>query len=309
MSGTLKSINGPEHRRDPLTVVIASLGGDILKSTIEALNQGSVVPDEILVCIPKTEVHRVSHFSFNNVVVVATDCRGQVAQRAIGFQSASYALVMQLDDDMLVDEKCVEQLIDTLKSQGPEVAVGPYMIEKSTGRSVYDRTKKNKILDGIYFWFMNGSLGYQPGTITRSGLNIGRDPSYTGQNSFPVEWLAGGCVMHHKFNLVLENFFPFEGKAYCEDVIHTHLLRMRGIKLLVDPKAHCRLETIHFTTLRLGEFVDDLVFEYQARKYFVRISSRSLVRLHFFYLVRILIYIVKKIRSLLKRGKSDSVIR
>src|SRR2546425_9108646 len=94
----------------PMTVVIATLGGSSLKGTIETLNRGSVVPDEILVCISTNEAPRVSDFSFPNVKVLVTNCRGQVAQRAIGFQNASHEVVMQLDDDVHVDANCIEHL-------------------------------------------------------------------------------------------------------------------------------------------------------------------------------------------------------
>ena len=90
-----------------MTVVIATLGGDTLRETIETINRGSIVPEEILVCIPTNESDRVQNFSYKNVKIFVTACRGQVAQRAIGFQNVSHNIVMQLDDDILLDEHCI----------------------------------------------------------------------------------------------------------------------------------------------------------------------------------------------------------
>ena len=48
----------------PLTVVIPTLGGDSLFKTIELINSGTIVPEEILVCIPKEEAYRVLNHNF-----------------------------------------------------------------------------------------------------------------------------------------------------------------------------------------------------------------------------------------------------
>src|SRR5436853_3788278 len=98
----------------PLSVVIPTLGGECLKRTIESLNASSRIPEEILVCIPTEYVGRVTHYSWRNVTVLATDRKGQVAQRAAGFRKARCAFVMQLDDDVLLHERCIEFLIETL---------------------------------------------------------------------------------------------------------------------------------------------------------------------------------------------------
>jgi hypothetical protein len=89
-------------RPDSLTVVIPTLGGGTLKGTIDALNRGSLVPAEILVCIPAAEAHRVRDLSPHNVKVLVTDCRGQVPQRAAGFRNASHEIVVQQDADIVL---------------------------------------------------------------------------------------------------------------------------------------------------------------------------------------------------------------
>jgi glycosyltransferase involved in cell wall biosynthesis len=114
----------------PMTVVIATLGGETLKRTIEHLNCSTVVASEILVCIPRQEAVRAKALKFSNVKVVETPCRGQVAQRAFGFKSASFEIVMQLDDDIEVQNNAVELLLETLKNNEPNVAVAPVLLEK-----------------------------------------------------------------------------------------------------------------------------------------------------------------------------------
>jgi hypothetical protein len=83
-----------------ITVVIATLGGDSLASTIQSLNSGTIVPAEILVCVPVENVSKVAYLQGGTTSFVKTDFRGQVAQRIAGFRRASNELVMQLDDDL-----------------------------------------------------------------------------------------------------------------------------------------------------------------------------------------------------------------
>ena len=278
-----------------ISVVIPTLGGASLSATIAALNRGSIVPDEILVCIPTNEAHKVSSLSFRNVKVLVTDCRGQVAQRAIGFQNASHDVVMQLDDDVLVDKHCVEHLLNTLRTHGTKVAVAPSLMSLSTGESVYKKPERNKILLKIYYWFINGSAGYQPGKIDKSGSSVGIDPKSANKELFDVEWLAGGCVMHYRENLILENFYPFEGKAHYEDVIHSYYLKSRGCSLIVNSRALCWLDIIPSLSYGPRELLNNLASDFRARKYFMQLCSRSSFRIYFYYLASCLSYVFKKI--------------
>ena len=62
------------------------------------------------------------------------------------------------------------------------------------------------------------------GYLTKTGMGYGIDPSKLFSNRpFQVEWLNGGAVMCHVDDLILEDYFPFEGKSYFEDTIHSIL--------------------------------------------------------------------------------------
>jgi glycosyltransferase involved in cell wall biosynthesis len=289
----------------PITVVIATLGGDSLKGAIEALNRGSIVPSDILVCIPVNEAHKVQYFSYRNVKVLVTDCRGQVAQRAIGFRNASHDVVMQLDDDILVDEHCIEHLLKTLKIPGNKVAVAPSLMSLSTGESVYKQPERNKIILKIYYWLMNGLAGYQPGKIDKSGSAIGIDPKNANNELFDVDWLAGACIMHYRENLVLDNFYPFEGKAYHEDVIHSYHLKSKGISLRVDSGARCWLESIPSSNYGWMEYLKHFASDYRARKYSLRLYSRRSLRIYLFYLISYLSYACRKVKELVTSNKNE----
>jgi glycosyltransferase involved in cell wall biosynthesis len=236
----------PDHSQSSwpnVSVVIATLGGGVLAETISTLNRSTFRPTEILVCIPIAEATRIGDLNFENVKVLITPCRGQVAQRVFGFRNAKYEFVMQLDDDMLVAPDCIENLIATVNVAPRKVAVSPALLDVDSGRSLYQRPKRNKLLSAVYYWLMNGSAGYRPGCVLGSGVAIGVDYRQAMDRLVEVEWLPGGCVMHRKENLVLENYYPFPGKAHGEDVIHSWCLRQMGCTLLIDTLAKCKTRT------------------------------------------------------------------
>ena len=277
-----------------ITVVIATLGGDSLSATIQSLNSGSVRPEEILVCVPAENASKVAYLQGGNISIVKTDFRGQVAQRRAGFQRASNALVLQLDDDLLLDKFCLERLVTTLHLVAPKVAVAPALVDVQTGQSVYRKTAKHGRFLTFYFWLMNGSQGYAPGKIDRSGSSIGVDPSFSPGPLYYVDWLAGGCVLHYRENLIMENFWPLPGKAYYEDVVHSSILAAAGISLLIDSRARCSMELFSESRMKSGEFFRNLYHDFLGRRYFMTRFSRQSPRIYLYYIVRIASYLLSR---------------
>ncbi len=278
-----------------VSVVIATLGGATLSGTIACLNRGTVVPAEILVCVPVQEASGMERLPFDNVRVVPTPFRGQVAQRAAGFKQAQYSFVMQLDDDMLVDAQCVERLLAVV-AQSCDCAVAPALVNVATGESVYKKNLRTGALVGsIYYWLMNGCKGYCEGEVEKSGSPVGVDPAASRRAQYYVEWVAGGCVLHRRENLVLENFYPFAGKAFCEDIIHSFLLQQRNIRLIIVPQARCGLKLVSPFSSSWQAFWREIRDDFHARSYYMHLSGRNRGRMYIFYSLRVCRYIYKRI--------------
>lgn len=225
-----------------VSVVIATLGGDCLAATIERLNAGTVVPAEILICIPEIEAPRADKFAGDNVRVIRTPCRGQVAQRAWGFGQARHGFVLQLDDDIHVDSECIERLLSCVAGSA-DVAAGPrlhdlasgeyrsFLTPASTGATRFER---------VLFWVINGKAGYEPGRIGRAGICMGlpEEPA----DWHDIDWLPGGCVLHRRGNLVLTDYYPFRGKAFAEDLFHSVELTRKGVRLVRCGAARCDVD-------------------------------------------------------------------
>ncbi len=294
----MTEVSTPYDSRFPrLTVVIPTLGGASLDSTIEALRGGTVDPDEILVCIPAREASQLRPLSCSNVRVVATECRGQVAQRAIGFAEAMHPLVLQLDDDLIVARDCIERLREALLELGPAWAVSPALIDAATGQSVYRTPERTSVAARLQFWMLNGREGYRAGRIYPTGAAVGVDPFRDDRAFHDVEWLPGGCVLHYRESLVLEPFYPFPGKAYCEDIIHSHHLTSRGIRLRIISKALVGVD-IPRDTQSLREFARDLSADLRARRHYLRLSGGNPARAYLFGLNRCLGYVMRRGRTL-----------
>lgn len=132
-----------------ISVVIPTLGGDFLHLTIEQLYRGTVRPTEVLVCIPPKGALRAEVLRIPGVRVVVTEVRGQVAQRAKGFQEATSELVLQLDDDIQLEPDCLERIVSFLEQVGPSNAVGPVYLDADTGKCVH------RINGGLTGWLQS----------------------------------------------------------------------------------------------------------------------------------------------------------
>jgi glycosyltransferase involved in cell wall biosynthesis len=258
----------------PISVVIPSLGGDVLQKTIKALNNSTLTPSEIILCIPETEANSGPRYNFSNVKVIKTKVRGQVAQRAIGLTKSKENIVLQLDDDILVEKKTIEVMTIALIAKGPKNVMGPIYYSQPDYKYCLHR-------------FPIGFLGWlrsleakiicnAPWGITRMGKNTqigiayGVDPEYLSEEHFQTDWLPGGCVLSYKQDLVLEQFYPFPGKAYNEDLIHSILRRRQNITHWVVSQAKCSTDI--FWNIR--QF-DDLKKDIKSKRYILDLMNSN----------------------------------
>ena len=267
-----------------VSVVIPSLGGN-LDRMLKGVVASSIPPSEIIICLPNNShiVKNAKHYK--NLKIVYADRYGQVYQRVIGFKSAKSDYVLQLDDDIVLDEQCLEQLIASLKALPRQSTVSPCLFNVN-GRPLYERKKQGML--SFYYRLVNGSKGYKPGEVTRAGTNFGINPSEVTNKLVEVDWQPGGCVLHRKENLILSDYYPNKGKAYCEDLIHSHLLRHSGVKLFVDTHAKCT--TPLNPALSIGK---EIVPDFKARLYFVKLANLSIARM----LIHYMVYVVRSLKS------------
>lgn len=270
----------PRHSPDALpqiSVVVATTGGPTLRQTIARLNAGTLVPAEILVCIPTRGAVGADELPFDNVRIIVCERKGQVRQRLVGFAKVRCEFVLQLDDDMHMEPRCLEHLHRALVSLRADTAVAPTLVNAETGRSVYSlqgadaRSWTQRLL--------HGSAIATPGGISRAALNSPLDFSASSEAVNRSAWLPGGCVLHARANLVHMDYYPFPGKAYGEDVIHSVVLARRGISLFVVRDAICGVDGVPDGRSSLGSFLREMRAEWRWRRHVVGMMSGSLPRL------------------------------
>lgn len=264
-----------------VSVVMATLGGPSLKEAIGYLNKGTVVPREILICIPEPEAQRLETFPFPNVMIIQTPCRGQVAQRAYGFRLAKGDFVLQIDDDVHVRTDCLEALLSIVAS-GDAIAAGPKLHDSHTGKYHSFLTPsgaKLTLYEKFIYLVINGAAGFQPGKIGISGMNMGVPDT---PDDWNVDWLPGGCLLHRNKNLVLEDFYPFPGKAYAEDLFHSALLRKKGVLLVRSGRAICDLSFNSSSYLGVKRQIAEYRAYARAMSLLIRNDQHSQLRFYLF---------------------------
>jgi hypothetical protein len=227
----------------PLSVVIPTLGGVSLAATIRELNRGPRIPSEILVCIPPEHAERVKDLAGGNVKIVPTPRRGQVAQRAHGFSRAAEPIVLQLDDDISIAPDDLARLIGALEGLGRGNAVAPLYRDSSTGQCLHAYSSRATVawLKNVFASVVCGAPWglKRMGTISPAGTSYGIDPRHCDAELVETQWQPGGCVVCYRDELVVEDYFPFPGKAYCEDAFHSLLRKKRAMRLWVLTTAVC----------------------------------------------------------------------
>jgi hypothetical protein len=228
----------------PISIVIPSLGGPTLINTLKCLNKDNEIPDEIICVIPAEKFNQHDYFLENNIIIVKTNFFGQVQQRVEGFKHVKNELVLQLDDDIEININDIKELMRHLNKLDDKSSIGPQYFDKYRNKFYYKSIQGWQYYESMLIDFLIGNAKFgdsRMGTVSKIGKNYGVDIKKMKDSLKEVEWLAGGCVMHYKQNLLLENYYPYTGKAYCEDVIHSILLRKKEVKLWICKDAICSL--------------------------------------------------------------------
>ncbi len=257
-----------KHR---VSVVMATLGGETVNKTIASLNEGTIVPNEILICIPEKEACNLIEIPFDNVRVVVTQCRGQVAQRAFGFKNVKNKMVLQIDDDILFEDKTLESLVLALDNFGKNNVVAPLYFNFGSGRCLHEyKVGFLGFIKSFYAYLVCDALWGKKrmGALTSLGIGYGVDGDFFTQDTVLVDWVPGGCVLSYDEDLIKENFFPFKGKAYSEDIIHSILRKEKGIFHHVVRTARCKTNSQPII-LDAQMLIDDMM----AREYVVSLLS------------------------------------
>jgi len=267
-----------------ISIVIATLGGIQLSKTVKLLNEGSLIPDEILICVP-IGTH-IKNLNYDNVRIIPTMIKGQVAQRIEGFKKVKNEFVLQIDDDILVENNFLKDLLHIFLKLPDNSSFSPSFKFIENNMSIY--SSYTGFLNTLYYFLINGTCGYKQGVITKAGTEIGVYSFDDSNSTLEVEWLPGGCILHRKKNLVLHNYFPYHGKAYCEDLFHSCELKKRGINLYITGIVHAYITDPRTEVFKIRNQFSSLKNDFKMRSKFCKNYYRKTnINFFIYYFIRI----------------------
>ncbi len=246
------------NKLDNISIVITTLGGKDLNLSLSAIfNDLDVKSDfEILIIIPSQCQLPNNIIENKNIKIISTYFPGQVNQRVIGFKNASKDYVLQIDDDVEISSGNILSLKNKLKTLDDNSAISPIFFDRSNKKNcIYNLYNSNFLLilkNILTFIICKSKWGIErSGTLTILGTNYGVDyKSFKSNEIAEVDWLPGGCVMHLNKNLHKYDYYPFKGKAYCEDLIHSLILKKKNINLFVFKHSKCYTDPPLFPQLK-----------------------------------------------------------
>ncbi len=287
-----------KNNQIPVSIIIPTLGDAKIEECLKKINESRNKPSEILIVVPKQNLKKVKNiklkFKTLDIKIIPSNKRDQVFQRILGFKKSKYNFVMQLDDDVKLERDCLIKLFEFLKAR-KNSAVAPRYTDKIILSKIYK--KPNNLLLKIYHWLINSKKGYDPGGIAKSGFNYSEENKLIGSKIH--QWLSGGAVMHHKKNLILYNYYPFKfNKNYCEDVLHSLILRKKGVQLFkffearVSAEESGRISSKKGLSIILSNFYSEFQIRYFIVKKF-RLSRTRFMIYYFIYFFRIVLKIIR----------------
>lgn len=265
-----------------VTVVIPSiLASDSILGVVSSLTTQTTPPSTIAIVytlvVPPTPSVLESLRHNPSVDLYPVPFSGQVRQRCYGSTTVFTDYTLFLDDDVILPPDAIHTFLSLHPSPAFPVAIGPLFFNASNGRFV---TQQRSRFYSVYRIFTDSIIGGVPlfsskhGTISPALQAFGHPPS---SHPFikPCQFLAGGCIFMPSRYTLKSNFYPFKGKAYSEDVLHSLILRNAGITLLSTNQVAATI----FDSSNASSIVRRIIAEYRVKCYISRKFSFNSTRL------------------------------
>lgn len=260
-------------KKIPVSIVIATLGDKKVLKVINYLNKNKICKvSEIILSIPKNKKNHLEQLvsRYGNVKLVGVNRKSQVHQRIQGFKHAKENQVLQLDDDIFINIKSIKILIKRVTQSASKKCFAP--IYKDFNGHYLHKNKNTNYNKAhlIMMLLLFGSIreikkigSFNNALVYYGGLSNNIISPY-----LQVDWLLGGCIIHKKRNLILRNYFPYDGKSFFEDLIHSIKMKNNGIKLYIDKEAYvlCKREDSLNNFKQFKSFINGL-------KIFIELSN------------------------------------
>ena len=223
-------------KRNLITVVIPTLGSKNMNGTLKILNSNKNIK-KIIISLPKKFKLKNYKKNIKKIQIIHSKSKGQVKQRISAFKFIKTNNVIYMDDDLIIDNKLVNNLLNMKLQMGLRSVIAPIYLERKNNKKIHplDGDFFFKLKKIIHFFLFGTPTNFKRmGTVSLAGSCYGVDSDYVKKNPFKTSWIPGGCFIISKKYMINFDYFKSDGKAFCEDLILSHLLKKNKIDLYVD---------------------------------------------------------------------------
>lgn len=278
-----------------ITVVVPTLVKNISPSWIDQINNYVKNGINVYLSVPQNQrKNDVYQLGFDKKVhILQSNLIGQVNQRQFAYKFCTTNFILNMDDDIYFPLKNLVKLFDQYLKMPDNSCLAPTIKLKN------EKLLKYKFINIFREFFLYSELNPKPGTISKSTFPV----PYLNFSKFDevqeVDWLAGGVLLLRRKHLIKEKYFKFKGKAYCEDLIHSYLLKNKNLKLYICN--FCFFETSVKSYRDLGpiNFFKYIKADFKIRNYFRNLINNSFTPFFTAYLYLLISYSLSKILKLI----------
>ena len=274
-----------------LTIIIPSLLGNIDETWIEQINKFQQQKINIIISVPPSlsKKNKFLNKFDKRILIISSDKKGQVNQRQYGYKFVKTDYLMHMDDDIFISIKNLKILLNQFENLPRKSSIAPRLIIKNNNKKQLFFTKYINLL-------LYNDFKPRPGTISKSTFAIPPNLSFDSSKSIEsVDWIPGGISIIRKEHIIKDQYFSFEGKAYCEDLIHSNLLKKNGVKLFISNKSFYHTELQNHKDLKIQDFVNFIKKDFKARNYYRKTIKNPLIPLLITYCFLVINFSIRKI--------------
>ncbi len=285
-----------------LTIIIPSLLSNINIRWIEQVNTFNQNKINIIISLPPnlSKKNKFINKFDKEILIIRSDKRGQVSQRQYVYKFVKTNYLMHMDDDIFISIKNLKILLNQFENLPSNSSIVPrFIIENDNNKEIF-------LIKYIKNFLIFNHINPRPGTISKSTFEVSHNFSFYSNNPFEkVDWIPGGISLIRKEHVIKNQYFNFEGKAFCEDLIYSNLLKKNGIQLFISNKSFFKTIQKKYTDLNIQDFIEFIKNDFKARNYYRKVIDNPLSLFLIAYFILIINYFLRKIiinfKSFLKK--------
>ncbi|MAR25866.1 MAG: hypothetical protein CMC50_00330 [Flavobacteriaceae bacterium] len=273
-----------------LTIIIPSLLSTINQRWIKQINRFNKQKINIIISIPPnlSKKNKFINKFDKGILIIRSNKKGQVNQRQYAYKFIKTDYLMHMDDDIFISIKNLKILLNQFYNLPTKSSIAPRVIFKNDNKQSFFKKYLNLLL--------YNDPRPRPGTISKSTFEVPHNLSIDSNKAIEiVDWIPGGISIINKKHIIKEQYFNFEGKAYCEDLMHSNLLKKNGIKLFISNKSFYKTEPQNYTDLKIKDFNKFIKNDFKARNYYRKAIKNPFVPFLIAYCLLIINYFKSKI--------------